>query len=46
MAEAPGRGPGRNPRTARGAEMYLPLWLTLYGRLKTGDFNVSLLVGG
>jgi 8-hydroxy-5-deazaflavin:NADPH oxidoreductase len=33
-------------RAARGAEMYLPLWLTLYGRLETGDFNVSLLVGG
>ncbi len=33
-------------RTSRGAEMYLPLWLTLYGRLETGDFNVSLLVGG
>lgn len=33
-------------RAARGMEMYLPLWLSLYGRLGTGDFNVSLEVGG
>jgi predicted dinucleotide-binding enzyme len=32
-------------RAARGAEMYLPLWLTLYGRLDSGDFNVALQVG-
>lgn len=30
-------------RTARGAEMYLPLWLSLYGRLDTGDFNIGVL---
>ena len=33
-------------RAARSTEMYLPLWLSLYGRLGTGDFNVSLEVGG
>jgi predicted dinucleotide-binding enzyme len=33
-------------RAARGVEMYLPLWLSLYGRLETGDFNVGLRVGG
>ena len=27
---------------ARGTEMYLPLWLTLYGKLGTGDFNIAL----
>jgi predicted dinucleotide-binding enzyme len=30
-------------RAARGTEMYLPLWLTLYGRLETGDFNIGVL---
>ena len=30
-------------RTARGTEMYLPLWLGLYGRLGTGDFNIGVL---
>ena len=30
-------------RTARGTEMYLPLWLSLYGRLGTGDFNIGVL---
>ena len=30
-------------RTARGTEMYLPLWLSLYGRLDTGDFNIGVL---
>jgi predicted dinucleotide-binding enzyme len=30
-------------RAARGTEMYLPLWLSLYGRLGTGDFNIALL---
>jgi len=28
---------------ARGTEMYLPLWLNLYGQLQTGDFNISVL---
>ena len=28
--------------TARGPEMYLPLWLSLYGRLQTGDFNIGV----
>jgi predicted dinucleotide-binding enzyme len=27
---------------ARGAEMYLPLWLGLYGALGTPDFNISI----
>lgn len=27
---------------ARGTEMYLPLWLTLYGRLGSGDFNIAI----
>ena len=27
---------------ARGMEMYLPLWLRLYGALGTGDFNVRV----
>ena len=26
----------------RGTEMYLPLWLTLYGKLGSGDFNIAL----
>jgi predicted dinucleotide-binding enzyme len=30
--------------TARGPEMYLPLWLRLYGRLGTGDLNIGLLL--
>jgi len=29
--------------TARGPEMYLPLWLSLYGQLKTGDFNIGVI---
>ena len=29
-------------RAARGCEMYLPLWVTLYGALGTGDFNIAL----
>ena len=29
--------------TARGAEMYLPLWLSLYGALQTGDFNIGVI---
>jgi hypothetical protein len=29
--------------TARGTEMYLPLWLSLYGRLQTGDFNIGVV---
>lgn len=27
---------------ARGTEMYLPLWLRLYGRLETADFNIAI----
>lgn len=27
---------------ARGTEMYLPLWLRLYGALGTADFNISI----
>jgi predicted dinucleotide-binding enzyme len=27
---------------ARGTEMYLPLWLALYGKLGTGDFNITI----
>ena len=27
---------------SRGTEMYLPLWLALYGKLGTGDFNVAI----
>jgi hypothetical protein len=29
--------------TARGTEMYLPLWLRLYSRFETGDFNIGVL---
>lgn len=29
--------------TARGTEMYLPLWLRLYGALGTADFNVKIV---
>jgi hypothetical protein len=28
---------------ARGTEMYLPLWLSLYGKLGSGDFNIAVL---
>lgn len=28
--------------TARGTEMYLPLWLRLWGTLNTGHFNISI----
>jgi predicted dinucleotide-binding enzyme len=28
---------------ARGTEMYLPLWLRMYGALKTADFNVKVV---
>jgi 8-hydroxy-5-deazaflavin:NADPH oxidoreductase len=31
--------------TARGPEMYLPLWLSLYGRLQSGDFNIGVMRG-
>lgn len=31
---------------ARGTEMYLPLWLALYGKLGTGDFNVTIARSG
>jgi predicted dinucleotide-binding enzyme len=30
-------------RAARGTEMYLPLWLSLYGTLGTGDFNIGIV---
>ncbi|MDX6386710.1 MAG: hypothetical protein QOD85_512, partial [Gaiellaceae bacterium] len=30
-------------RAARGAEMFLPLWLSLYGALGTGDFNIGVV---
>lgn len=29
-------------RAARATEMYLPLWLSLYGALGTGDFNIAV----
>jgi predicted dinucleotide-binding enzyme len=29
--------------TARGSEMYLPLWIRLWGALGTGTFNVSVV---
>jgi len=28
--------------SARGTEMYLPLWLSLYGKLGTGDLNIGV----
>ena len=31
--------------TARGTEIYLPLWLSLYGQLQTGDFNIGVIRG-
>jgi 8-hydroxy-5-deazaflavin:NADPH oxidoreductase len=31
--------------TARGPEMYLPLWLRLMGALGTGRFNIAVMVG-
>jgi predicted dinucleotide-binding enzyme len=31
---------------ARGTEMYLPLWIRLYGALKTADFNVHVVKAG
>jgi 8-hydroxy-5-deazaflavin:NADPH oxidoreductase len=30
-------------RSARGTEMYLPLWLSLLGVLGTGDFNIAVV---
>ena len=30
-------------RGARGTEMFLPLWLSLYGALGTGDFNIGIV---
>ena len=30
-------------RAARGMEMYLPLWLTLFGALGTADFNIKIV---
>ena len=32
-------------RSARGTEMYLPLWLSLWGALGTAEFNLSLVRG-
>jgi predicted dinucleotide-binding enzyme len=29
--------------TARGTESYMPLWLRLWGALKTGDFNIKVV---
>lgn len=29
-------------RAARGTEMYLPLWLSLWGALGSGDFNIAV----
>jgi 8-hydroxy-5-deazaflavin:NADPH oxidoreductase len=29
--------------SARGTEMYLPLWLRLYSQLGTGDFNIGVI---
>jgi predicted dinucleotide-binding enzyme len=33
-------------RSARGMEMYLPLWLSLLGTLGTGDFNIAVVRSG
>jgi hypothetical protein len=30
-------------QAARGLEMYLPLWLSLMGKLGTPDFNIRLV---
>jgi predicted dinucleotide-binding enzyme len=30
-------------KASRGMEMYLPLWLRMYGALKIGDFNVKVV---
>jgi len=30
-------------RAARGMEMFLPLWLSLFGTLGTGDFNIGIV---
>jgi predicted dinucleotide-binding enzyme len=30
-------------RAARGTEMFLPLWLSIYGALGTGDFNIGIV---
>ena len=29
--------------TARGTEMYLPLWLRIYGATKSGAFNIQIV---
>lgn len=31
---------------ARGTEMYLPLWLALYGKLGSGEFNIAVARAG
>ena len=30
-------------QAARGTEMYLPLWLTLFGAMGSGDFNIAVV---
>ena len=30
-------------RSARGLEMYLPLWLSMWGSLQTGLFNIKIV---
>ncbi len=30
---------------ARGTEMYLPLWLRMFGALGTGQFNIGIVRG-
>ena len=32
-------------QAARGTEMYLPLWLSLWGALGSGDFNIAVARG-
>ena len=32
--------------TARGTEMFLPLWVRLYGALGTGEFNIRIVKAG
>ena len=32
-------------RAARGTEMYLPLWLSLWGAVGSGDFNIAVARG-
>ncbi len=32
-------------RSARGTEMYIPLWLSLFGVLGTADYNIKVVRG-